>query len=443
MGLGKTLQTIAHIVAEREAGRLGAPHGGPALVVTLTSVAPNWLRELARFAPDLRVLPLFGPHRRARFGELAAHDVVVTTYPCLARDRDVLAAHRFHLAILDEAHAIKNTEAQIHDAARALDAEHRVCLTGTPIENHLGELWAQLEFLMPGVLGDAEDFRHRFRVPIEECGDARRMAQLRERVRPFILRRTKDAVARDLPGKTELVRSVELASGQRELYESLRVAAHGDVRAQIRARGLGASTIQILDALLKLRQVCCDPRLASGLPVGAAQAGSAKLDLLLEMVDQMLGQGRRILVFSQFARMLGLISEALLARGVGHVTLTGATADRQRPIDAFQAGRADVFLISLKAGGTGLNLTTADTVIHYDPWWNPAAQAQATDRAHRIGQQKPVFVYNLIAAGSVEERMLGLQRHKRRLADGLLAGGGPGASALTERDVDDLLAPLA
>src|SRR5688572_21681783 len=349
MGLGKTLQTIAHIVAEREAGRLGAPHGGPALVVTLTSVAPNWLRELARFAPDLRVLPLFGPHRRARFGELAAHDVVVTTYPCLARDRDVLAAHRFHLAILDEAHAIKNTEAQIHDAARALDAEHRVCLTGTPIENHLGELWAQLEFLMPGVLGDAEDFRHRFRVPIEECGDARRMAQLRERVRPFILRRTKDAVARDLPGKTELVRSVELASGQRELYESLRVAAHGDVRAQIRARGLGASTIQILDALLKLRQVCCDPRLASGLPVGAAQAGSAKLDLLLEMVDQMLGQGRRILVFSQFARMLGLISEALLARGVGHVTLTGATADRQRPIDAFQAGRADVFLISLKA----------------------------------------------------------------------------------------------
>jgi superfamily II DNA or RNA helicase len=443
MGLGKTLQTIAHLLAEREAGRLGPATGQPpALVVTLTSVAPNWLRELAKFAPDLKVLPLFGPARRARFAEIPAHDVIVTTYPLLARDRDELAAHRFHIAILDEAHAIKNIDAQVHDAARAIDAEHRVCLTGTPIENHLGELWAQMEFLMPGVLGDAERFRHEYRIPIEQLGDTRRLAALRERVKPFILRRTKDAVARDLPAKTELVRAVELASAQRELYESIRVAAHGDVRAQIKARGLGASTIAILDALLKLRQVCCDPRIASGLPPGAGLAGSAKLDLLLAMIDEMLGQGRRILVFSQFARMLALVSEALLAKGVGHVTLTGQTADRQRPIDAFQNGRADVFLISLKAGGTGLNLTRADTVIHYDPWWNPAAQAQATDRAHRIGQEHPVFVYNLIAAGSVEERMLGLQRHKRRLADGILAAGGAGAGALTEADVDDLLAPL-
>jgi SNF2 family DNA or RNA helicase len=235
---------------------------------------------------------------------------------------------------------------------------------------------------------------------------------------------------------------VELTGAQRELYESIRVAAHADVRQHIKARGMGGATIQILDALLKLRQVCCDPRIAN---VGAARGveGSAKLDLLLDMVTTALAEGHRILVFSSFTRMLALISEALLARGIRHVTLTGQTADRQKPIDAFQEGRADVFLISLKAGGSGLNLTSADTVIHYDPWWNPAAQAQATDRAYRIGQTKPVFAYNLIAAGSVEERMLTLQRHKRRLADAILDHGGAATSALTERDVDDLLAPLS
>jgi SNF2 family DNA or RNA helicase len=257
------------------------------------------------------------------------------------------------------------------------------------------------------------------------------------------LRRTKDAVAKELPPKTEIVRAVELSGAQRELYESIRVAAHADVRAQIRQRGIGGAQIAILDALLKLRQVCCDPRLAAPSIEAAREVhDSAKLSLAIELVQQLVGEGRRILIFSQFARMLALISEALLARGVGHVALTGATVDRQKPIDAFQAGRAPVFLISLKAGGTGLNLTAADTVIHYDPWWNPAVQAQATDRAHRIGQTRPVFVYNLIAAGSVEERMLALQQHKRRLAEAILADGGAAAAALTERDVDDLMAPL-
>jgi SNF2 family DNA or RNA helicase len=256
------------------------------------------------------------------------------------------------------------------------------------------------------------------------------------------LRRTKDAVAPELPAKTNLVRAIELTGAQRELYESIRLAAHADVRRHIRARGFASSQIAILDALLKLRQVCCDPRLVS---VDAARdiTASAKLNVLLELLDQQLADGRRILVFSQFARMLGLISESLLARGVKHVALTGHTPDRQKPIDAFQQGRADVFLISLKAGGAGLNLTGADTVIHYDPWWNPAAQAQATDRAHRIGQTKPVFVHELIVAGSVEERMLGLQKHKRLLANAVLERGHAASSTLTERDVDDLLAPLA
>ena len=438
MGLGKTLQTIAHVLIEKQHGRLDRP----AMIVTLTSLVGNWQRELARFAPSLRVAIYHGPDRAARRQTLATHDVVITTYPLVARDRDLLAAIPLHLLVLDEAHAIKNTGAQIAEAVRRLDARHRLCLSGTPIENHLGELWSLFDFLMPGLLGSRDDFTTSFREPNEARGDKLRVEALRDRVRPYILRRTKDAVAPELPAKTHLVRAVDLTGAQRELYESIRVAAHADVRRQIKTRGLAGSTIAILDALLKLRQVCCDPRLVS-CDAAREVTGSAKLEVFLEMVGQQLADGRRILVFSQFARMLGLISEGLLARGIGHVTLTGNTPDRQKPIDAFQTGRADVFLISLKAGGAGLNLVGADTVIHYDPWWNPAAQAQATDRAHRIGQTKPVFVHDLIIAGSVEERMLGLQRHKRDLADAILEPESRRGGTLSERDIDDLLAPLA
>jgi SNF2 family DNA or RNA helicase len=292
------------------------------------------------------------------------------------------------------------------------------------------------------MLGTLEQFRASYQAPIELHGEGARLAALRDRVRPCILRRTKDAVAPELPAKTELVRAVELTGAQRELYESIRVAAHSEVRAQIRQRGLAGAQIAILDALLKLRQVCCDPRLVTSVQAAKDVTSSAKTELFLELCEQQLAAGRRLLVFSQFARMLALLSEGLLARGVGHLTLTGATADRQRPIDAFERGAADVFLISLKAGGTGLNLTSADTVVHYDPWWNPAAQAQATDRAYRIGQKKPVFAFNLIAAGSVEERMLALQARKRRLAHALLADGPAAATALSEHELDDLLAPL-
>jgi superfamily II DNA or RNA helicase len=437
MGLGKTLQTIAHILTEKQHGRLDQP----AMIVTLTSLVGNWQREIARFAPSLSVAIYHGPERASRLATLAEHDVVISTYPLVARDRDLLAAIPLHLLVLDEAHAIKNDGSQVSEAVRRLDARHRVCLSGTPIENHLGELWSLFDFLMPGLLGSREDFATSFREPIEARGDKLRVEALRDRVRPYILRRTKDAVAPELPAKTHLVRAVGLAGAQRELYESIRVAAHADVRRQIKTRGLAGSTIAILDALLKLRQVCCDPRLVSS-DAAREVTGSAKLDVFLQLVCSQLADGRRILVFSQFARMLGLISEALLARGIGHVMLTGNTPDRQKPIDAFQTGRADLFLISLKAGGAGLNLVGADTVIHYDPWWNPAAQAQATDRAHRIGQTKPVFVHDLIIAGSVEERMLALQRHKRDLAEAILDHG-KRAATLSERDVDDLLAPLA
>ncbi len=440
MGLGKTLQSIAHLLAEKHAGRLDRP----ALVITLTSVVGNWQRELARFAPELRVLVCTGAGRRDRLAELAAAsaDVVITTYPLVWRDRDALVAQPWSVLILDEAHTIKNPSALAHEAVRDLRAGTRVALSGTPIENDLGELWALMDVLNPGLLGTADEFRAGFRIPIEQYGDQARLEALRERVRPYLLRRMKESVARELPPKTELVRAIELDGPQRELYESIRVAAHADVRAHIRTRGIGGSQIAILDALLKLRQVCCDPRLVN---VEAARGvtASAKYDLCLALIEQQLAAGRRILLFSQFARMLGLLSEGLLGRGIGHVTLTGATADRQRPIDAFEQGRADVFLISLRAGGSGLNLTSADTVIHYDPWWNPAAQAQATDRAYRIGQTRPVFVHSLIAAGSVEERMLALQQRKRRLADAILGDGGAAGAALSEHDIDDLLAPLA
>jgi superfamily II DNA or RNA helicase len=435
MGLGKTLQTIAHLVAEKEAGRLDAP----ALIVAPTSVVGNWRRELGRFAPHLRVQLVRGAGRRFQWVQAGRCDVALTTYSLLVRDEALLASRRFSTLILDEAQAIKNPRSQAHRAAARINAGHRLCLSGTPVENHLGELWALFDFLNPGLLGDADWFRHRFAVPIEREQNVERLRALREQVAPYVLRRTKEEVARELPPKTEIVRPVELGGAQRDLYESLRVAAHGEVRQVIARKGLGGSTITILDALMKLRQVCCDPRLVRG-EAATGVRESAKFDVLMELVGQQLAQGRRVLVFSQFASMVKLIAEGLTARDVRWVALTGATADRQGAVDTFQQRRADVFLITLKAGGTGLNLTTADTVIHYDPWWNPAVQAQATDRAYRIGQLRPVFVYNLIVAGSVEERMLALQRRKRQLADGILAHGS--ALPVSVREVEGLFAPM-
>jgi superfamily II DNA or RNA helicase len=437
MGLGKTLQTIAHLSVEKASGRMDCP----SLIVMPTSLVGNWERELGKFAPRLRTLVLHGRNRHRRAEGLERYDVILTTYPVLIRDLEALKGTTFHLLVLDEAQAIKNPRSRAHQATAELEARHRVCLTGTPVENNLDELWALFDFLAPGLLGSAEEFRLRFRYPIEKNGSEQQLAILRQRVAPFVLRRTKEQVAKDLPPKTELVRPVEIRGAERELYESIRVAAHAEVRGLIRKKGFTASTIAILDALMKLRQVCCHPRLVA-FERARSVTESAKFDVLFEMLEEHLAQGRRVLVFSQFARMLALISEELLKRGVRHAMLTGATRDRQGTIDAFQTGKVDLFLISLKAGGTGLNLTRADTVIHYEPWWNPAAQAQATDRAYRIGQTSPVFVHNLIVAGSVEERMLRLQEKKRHLADTILGNQGPAAN-LSEEDVDDLFAPMS
>jgi superfamily II DNA or RNA helicase len=438
MGLGKTLQALAHIALEKAEGRLDRP----CLVVSPTSVVANWAAEAARFTPELRVLVLHGAGRAASFAKLAEYDLVLTTYPLVPRDIDALRAQPFHLLIADEAQAIKNARAKVAQALRELDARHRLCLTGTPLENNLAELWAQFDFLMPGVLGDARTFGQVFRGPIEKGGDGARQKALGARIRPFLLRRSKATVARELPPKTEVMHGVELESAQRDLYETIRLSVHERVRQTIAEKGIEQAQIIILDALLKLRQVCCDPRLVK-LEAAKGVQDSAKLDALFELLTPLVAEGRRVLLFSQFTSMLALIEAEMHKRALAYVKLTGDTKDRKTPVARFQKGEVPVFLISLKAGGTGLNLTAADTVIHYDPWWNPAAEQQATDRAHRIGQDKPVFVYKLIATGTVEERIGRLQERKRALAAGVLDGSDRQGTALTKGDVEALFAAMA
>ena len=437
MGLGKTVQALAFLSREKAEGRLDKP----ALIVSPTSVLPNWQAEAERFAPQLSVLALRGMERKVLFGEMAKHDLVLTTYPLLARDHETLLAQEFHAAILDEAQAIKNPKAAVSAIAHRINARHRLALTGTPLENNLGEVWSLFEFLSPGLLGDESTFRRTFRTPIEKHGDAAAQAFLSRRLKPFLLRRTKQAVATELPPKTEIAERIRLEGAQRDLYETVRSLMDAKVRDEIAKKGLAKSHIIFLDALLKLRQICCDPRLLK-MQQARKVKGSAKLERLMEMVPELVGEGRRILLFSQFTSMLALIEAELQAHKIPYVQLTGDTADRAAPVRAFQSGKAPVFLLSLKAGGTGLNLTAADTVIHYDPWWNPAVEAQATDRAYRIGQDKPVFVYKLIVEEGVEEAIEQLKAHKTALAEALFAGSAKTALDLTEADISALFAPL-
>ncbi len=437
MGLGKTAQTLAHLLLEKEAGRMDRP----SLVVLPTSLIFNWKREAERFAPALRVLSLHGPERAARFDDIPAHDVILTTYPLLWRDEEALVGHDYHLLILDEAQTVKNASSHAAQVVRRLRARHRLCLTGTPLENHLGELWAQFDFLLPGFLGDAKSFNRTWRAPIEKHGDGLRRDLLAARIRPFILRRRKEDVARELPEKTIITRTVELQGGQRDLYETVRSAMDEKVREAIADQGFARSQIVILDALLKLRQVCCDPRLVK-LDSARKVKERAKLDQLMDMLPELVDEGRRVLVFSQFTTMLELIERELARRGIEHVKLTGDTRDRETVVRRFQEEGVPVFLISLKAGGVGLNLTAADTVIHYDPWWNPAVENQATDRAHRIGQKNKVFVYKLVVAGSIEEKILALQEKKAELAAGVLSEDAGALAKFGEADIRALLAPL-
>jgi SNF2 family DNA or RNA helicase len=412
MGLGKTAQTIAHIAVEHAEGRLDRP----ALVVMPTSLISNWVAELGKFAPALRVMVLHGLDRHEKRARLDQAHVVLTTYTVLARDIEEMRELAWHLVVLDEAQAIKSPDAKATRAVCQLDTRFRVCLSGTPIENNLGELWSQFAFLMPGLLGDRRGFGKRFRTPIEKKGDDARRIALVRRIRPFILRRTKSEVATELPPKHTILRRITLCPEQRELYETIRITLHEKVREQVAELSLAQSRIVVLDALLKLRQACCDPRLVK-LASARSVAASSKLDDLMEMIGEMIPEGRRILLFSQFTSMLDLIKPRLVEAKIPFVELRGDTRDRGEPVRRFEAGEVPLFLISLKAGGRGLNLTSADTVIHYDPWWNPAVEDQASDRAHRIGQTKSVFVYKMIASDTVEERILELQQRKAELAN--------------------------
>ena len=437
MGLGKTVQALAFLAREKNEGRLDRP----ALIVAPTSVLPNWQAEAERFVPTLDVLALRGLDRRQLFGDIAHHDLVLTTYPLLMRDHGVLLDHEFHVAILDEAQAIKNPRATVSGLAHRINARHRLALTGTPLENNLGEVWSLFEFLSPGLLGDETTFRRTFRTPIEKHGDRAAQAFLTRRLKPFMLRRTKQEVAKELPAKTEIVERVRLDGAQRDLYETVRALMHEKVRREIARKGLAKSHIVFLDALLKLRQICCDPRLLK-MPQARKVGQSAKLERLLEMIPVLVAEGRRILLFSQFTSMLELIEVELEALDIPYLTLTGDTVDRTKPVKAFQSGEVPLFLLSLKAGGTGLNLTAADTVIHYDPWWNPAVENQATDRAHRIGQTKPVFVYKLIVDEGIEEAIQLLKARKAALAEALFAGVSKAGLDFTEADISALFAPL-
>jgi len=437
MGLGKTVQALAHLLAEKNSGRMKKP----SLVIAPTSLMTNWRQETERFAPALRVLVLHGLDRKQHFERIADHDLIVTSYPLLPRDAAVLREQEFHYVILDEAQFIKNPKTTYAQIACQLKARHRLCLTGTPMENHLGELWSLFHFLLPGFLGDEIRFNSIFRRPIEKGRSDERRKLLARRVAPFLLRRKKEQVVTELPPKTEIVQNVELTGAQRDLYESVRLAMHERVRAEVDAKGLSRAHIIILDALLKLRQICCHPQLLS---LASAQKvkESAKLELLMDLLPEMLDEGRRILLFSQFTSMLALIEAELASKKIPYVLLTGQTRDRATPVAQFQKGEVPLFLISLKAGGTGLNLTAADTVIHYDPWWNPAVENQATDRAHRIGQDKKVFVYKLMTVGTVEEKIAALQARKRELVEGLLDEERRENLKLTPEDLDLLFSPL-
>ena len=414
MGLGKTIQTLTHLSTLKENGKLSKP----CLIVMPTSLIANWKNEVKKFTPNLSVLSLHGSDRASRFKEIENYDILLTTYTLIVRDKEKFEQENFLYIILDEAQKIKNPKTKITYAVKELKSEHKLALSGTPIENHLGELWSIFDFLMPNFLDTLSFFKNYYQIPIEKENDISRQALLNQRVKPFMIRRTKEIVAHELPLKSEIIKYTQFEPKQSKLYESIRVSMEKKVRDAISEKGLGSSHITILDALLKLRQVCCDPSLVK-IEEALKVQESAKLELFLDLIDELLKEGRKILVFSQFTAMLKIIEDKIIEKEVSYSKLTGSTINREKVIEKFTRGNADIFLISLKAGGVGLNLTQADTVIHYDPWWNPAVENQATDRAYRIGQKNAVFVYKLIVENTIEQKILELQVKKKILQNGI------------------------
>ena len=420
MGLGKTIQTLAFIQHMKNKGAVG-----PNLIVVPTSVLPNWDREAEKFVPDLKRVIVYGTRRENIFRKIADADIVITTYALLRRDLEEMEKHEFNTVILDEAQNIKNPNTITARAVRRINARMRLCLSGTPIENNLFELWSLFEFLMPGFLGSQHAFQRGIVKPIKD-GDAETLEYLRTRVRPFILRRTKAEVAKDLPPKVESVTCCALEEAQAELYAVLARKLRAQVLADVDEKGLARSQMSILDALLKLRQICCHPRLLKmDLPGFSNNLPSGKFDAFKDMAMDIVEGGHKVLVFSQFVQMLHIIRQWLEFSQVPFCYLDGASKDRFDQVDRFNnSPEIPIFLISLKAGGTGLNLTSADYVIHYDPWWNPAVESQAIDRTHRIGQKNKVIAYRLLTKDSVEEKIRILQHQKNQLVANVLGDEG-------------------
>jgi superfamily II DNA or RNA helicase len=439
MGLGKTVQTLALLLAVKaeDAKIEGKRKPFKALIVAPTSVVTNWLREMDKFAPSLRHALWHGAERKERQDELEDADVVVTSYALLRRDEEMLKEIDWRYVILDEAQQIKNPMSATARAAKRLRSDRRLALSGTPIENRLSEIWSIFDFVSPGLLGPLEKFEERYSRPIDG-GDRGAAERLRATIHPFILRRTKSEVARDLPEKIETDQFCELTGEQASLYGAVLKEVRAQVLGEVERQGLARSHIQILAGLTRLRQAACDPRLL-GLPRQFGDDDSGKLVALRELVQTSIEGGHKVLVFSQFVSMLQLIRRAMDEDKVAYEYLDGSTKDRLERVDHFQSDDGPpVFLISLKAGGSGLNLTAADTVIHFDPWWNPAVEDQATDRAHRIGQTKVVTTYRLIAKGTIEEKILELADKKRELVGAVLAEDVGGAKKLTKGDLEDL-----
>ncbi|MEK0160453.1 DEAD/DEAH box helicase [Pseudoalteromonas piscicida] len=416
MGLGKTLQVIAYFISQHN-----TLVTQPSLIVCPTSLVGNWRDEFKRFAPHLPLTIIHGSNREEALTNLSGARFILTTYPLLKRDVAYYKGLDFDSIVLDEAQYIKNESAQISKCVKSLSARFKLCLSGTPVENNLLELKSLLDFVMPDVLGTKQQFKQHFQIPIEKEQDRPRARELRSLIAPFILRRTKAEVVKELPNKTELIKELEFSDEQHKLYQGVQHQVESRLLNLFQEQGVERSKLAFLDALLKLRQICCHPQLVDK---SLTDQHGAKFEWLAQHLPVLLSEGRKIIIFSQFTSVLDLIAEQCQQQKLKYTMLTGQTRQRDKAIEAFTQGKCNVFLISLKAGGTGLNLTQADTVIHFDPWWNPAVENQATDRAYRIGQDKPVFVYKLIMANSIEEKVFKMQRDKQALVDALFAESG-------------------
>ena len=438
MGLGKTLQTLTWLQMERyeESAR-----GKPALIVCPTSLVDNWGEESAKFTPDRRVLKIHGADRHQHWESIAESDLVITSYALLRRDLEKYLEHEFSVAVLDEAQHIKNRSTMNAKAAKKIRAVHKLVLTGTPIENSVADLWSIMDFLMPGYLSNHKAFREHYELPISKGGPEADLAQmkLRRKLNPFLMRRLKREVAKDLPEKIQRVAHCQLSKDQHMVYKKLLEQAKRKINDMVEEQGFNKSRMQILRTLLRLRQTCCHLDLLKLQDV-ESKFPSAKMELFFELVNEALDAGHRILVFSQFTSMLGILRNELEEKGMKYCYLDGGTKNRQDMVRQFNSDRSiPIFLISLKAGGSGLNLTGADMVIHYDPWWNPAVEDQATDRAHRIGQKNTVYSVKLITKGTVEEKVLQMQERKKSIIDATLEQEGDFSKSLSWDDVQELL----